>query len=738
MPDSQPQPQKLRVVPRVPGRRLLGNLVEFWRRPVGFLADAYHTHGSVFRFDLPTSHSVVIGGPDARDFLLADDRKPHTPQPGASPSESRCPMTRLGLFRPFSTEVGLAVFDAEGERHTQLRGLLRLPYSRQITAQFAPEMEQVVADVVADWTPGQSVDLFATSCQLALHAMMTVVTPIQMRQFTADIVKAGNRVMYTQFRLLPESTLKTPDYLKARARMAAIIDEAIERHQAGEFATEAKVHLIDACLQATNDNGDRMDLATTRAVCFYALAGTEIYMGRLVCFLVYELLKNRQYLQQVLAEIDSTEPNDDLSNAFRRMPHLRAAYLEALRCYPLIPGYSYVTTEATEVLGHAVQKGEQLVFAPYLGHYSHEHYANPTAFDASRHTQPRREFARSGFFVPFGVGRHACAAPGMVETVILSLVTGLLRRVDLQLERPSYQMNLRLDPLISPTEPLNVRVLGQRRPMPKNAAESFLAETGDFHRADQQPDWLEQLPHKQPEKVQKGHQLIDEGAHADTFFVLLEGTMSVWKQTAKGEERIATKEPGSCFGEIGLLKKIPRTASVRAETEALVLRFTAAEFEKLIGENDLTADDLRSLYYARHIKSLLKESLQGLSEAVAPQAMRWRPIAKGEYMFRQGEPSDAFYIIVEGTAEVLVERTSPDRATETKLVAKLGPGSFFGEIGILKAQPRGASVRAETPLKTLSIDREVFLATIREKPAALSDLALITCQRLLAQVQMEA
>ncbi|MFX8852538.1 hypothetical protein ABTM75_19570, partial [Acinetobacter baumannii] len=87
----------------------------------------------------------------------------------------------------------------------------------------------------------QSVDLLETTCLLSLQAMMAVVTPINMRDYTADIMKAGNRVMFTQFRLLPESTLKTPDYLHARERMKAIIDEAVARHAAGEFASDNEV-----------------------------------------------------------------------------------------------------------------------------------------------------------------------------------------------------------------------------------------------------------------------------------------------------------------------------------------------------------------------------------------------------------------------------------------------------------------------------------------------------------------
>ena len=93
--------------------------------------------------------------------------------------------------------------------------------------------------------------------------------------------------------------------------MRQIIDEAIARHKAGEFAAHSKIYMIDACLR-TGHGGDALDDKASRGVCFYALAGTEIYVGRLVGFLLYELLKNRRFLANVLSEIDSTERGSGL------------------------------------------------------------------------------------------------------------------------------------------------------------------------------------------------------------------------------------------------------------------------------------------------------------------------------------------------------------------------------------------------------------------------------------------
>ena len=715
---STPDTTSRREPPCVEGHPLIGNTLDFLEQPVGFFVDAYQRHGSVFRFNVPGERTTVIGGGLARELLLE--------KPG-------CPMHRRGLFRPFTEEVGVGVFDLEGETHERVRALLRLPYSRQTVSQFVPEIEEVVNRTIGFWNPNETHNLMDVSARLAIQAMMTVVTPINIQGWTDDFHNAGNRVMYAQFGLMPHAGLRTPGYLHARDRMRAVIDEVVERHTTGEFANDSKTYMVDSCLRATNATKDKLDPNAIRGICFYALAGSEIYIGRVVGFMIYELLKNRRFLENILAEIDSTKPGNDLRDSFRRMAHLRAAYLETLRCYPLIPGYSYYANEDMTVAGYHIDKGEKIVFAPYLAHFSHEHFPNPTAFNPERHMHQQREFANSKAFSPFGVGGHACIAPGMVETLALTIVTTLLRNTEMDLTHALKSVSHRLAPLLSPKDPIEIRVRGKRH-APDRSQSFSLAEAPDFSETVHRGDHI-RLPEKTPEIVPAGEWLIHQGAPADAFFILLEGSVSIWK---KGENEVDAQwvvnfGPGTSFGEIGLLKNVARTASVKAEEKSKVLRFSEEEFATLVGERDLTAHDLRSLYYSRYIRSMLRTSLSGISEAFAPESMSWKSFADGEVVFHQGDHADAFYIIVEGEAEV-----SATRGDTSVTLARLSAGEFFGELGILNSHPRNASVLARGELKTLCIERSVFLDTVASSPAALSDLALTVCQRLIADVRAES
>ena len=81
-----------------------------------------------------------------------------------------------------------------------------------------------------------------------------------------------------------------------------------------------------------------------------------------------------------------------------------------------------------------------------------------------------------------------------------------------------------------------------------------------------------------------------------------------------------------------------------------------------------------------------------------------RRFKQGEIIFRQGDPPDCLYAIGRGEAEVV--REDPVRG-ET-ILARLGPGEFFGEMGIIGNAPRMATVRAATDLEVLSIHRIHF------------------------------
>ena len=85
--------------------------------------------------------------------------------------------------------------------------------------------------------------------------------------------------------------------------------------------------------------------------------------------------------------------------------------------------------------------------------------------------------------------------------------------------------------------------------------------------------------------VAAGEAIIRQGDPADRFYVISRGTFRVTQRGAAGQPEKELREmgPDEVFGEIGLLQRSPRTATVTATTDGLLLALDGSEFLELVG-----------------------------------------------------------------------------------------------------------------------------------------------------------
>lgn len=88
------------------------------------------------------------------------------------------------------------------------------------------------------------------------------------------------------------------------------------------------------------------------------------------------------------------------------------------------------------------------------------------------------------------------------------------------------------------------------------------------------------------EDVAAGAPVVEQGDHGDRFYVVLSGMLNV-SQEGLGDRRVL--RPGEYFGEVALAMNIPRTATVRAITPAVVASCDRETFDELL--RPLFADD---------------------------------------------------------------------------------------------------------------------------------------------------
>ena len=84
--------------------------------------------------------------------------------------------------------------------------------------------------------------------------------------------------------------------------------------------------------------------------------------------------------------------------------------------------------------------------------------------------------------------------------------------------------------------------------------------------------------------VRQWTEVVKQGGPGDAMFLLLDGEVRVRVMIAGKERILVTLAPGEFFGEVALLDSGPRSADVVASKESLLLKISAAAFQKLIHE----------------------------------------------------------------------------------------------------------------------------------------------------------
>jgi CRP-like cAMP-binding protein len=99
-------------------------------------------------------------------------------------------------------------------------------------------------------------------------------------------------------------------------------------------------------------------------------------------------------------------------------------------------------------------------------------------------------------------------------------------------------------------------------------------------------------------------------------------------------------------------------------------------------------------------------------------------VPQGQHLADEGEYAYDLFIIEDGTAEVI---------QDGKTVAELGPGEFFGEMGVLERAPRNATVVAQTPMTLLTLSSWDVKRLESKSPESMKQLQDVIEKRRAAQ-----
>jgi len=191
--------------------------------------------------------------------------------------------------------------------------------------------------------------------------------------------------------------------------------------------------------------------------------------------------------------------------------------------------------------------------------------------------------------------------------------------------------------------------------------------------------------------VKVGEQVIKQGDDGNELYVVGSGQLRCTQLQPEASEPqfIKDYEAGEYFGELALLYNAPRAASITAVTDCILYSVDRECFNHVIKE---FAMKNRQIYEQFLSEVEVLQSLDNYERSKICDCLKVQIFEAGQKIISQGETGATFYLIVEGEAQAV--KLNPATNLEESVMDYL-PKMYFGELALIKDEPRAATVIAK-------------------------------------------
>ena len=188
-----------------------------------------------------------------------------------------------------------------------------------------------------------------------------------------------------------------------------------------------------------------------------------------------------------------------------------------------------------------------------------------------------------------------------------------------------------------------------------------------------------------------GDAVIRQNEDGNELYVVGSGQLRCTKLFPDSAEETFLKnyEPGEYFGELALLYNAPRAASITALGNATLYSLDRECFNHIVKESAVRN---RNIYEQFLAEVEVLHSLDQYERSKLCDCLKIQIFEPGQRVIRESERGDTFYIIIEGKAQAL--KINPATGKEEP-VWDYKEKMYFGELALLRDEPRAASIVAQ-------------------------------------------
>jgi CRP-like cAMP-binding protein len=232
--------------------------------------------------------------------------------------------------------------------------------------------------------------------------------------------------------------------------------------------------------------------------------------------------------------------------------------------------------------------------------------------------------------------------------------------------------------------------------------------------------------------VPAGHCVIREGEEGSEAYIVARGELEVFRSPGDDDKppiMLARLVSGALFGEMALLSRAPRAASVVATRPSILLVAKREALEVVAEGRPEVAVELAAHCRRRMVANLGRTS--PVLVAVPPnertmlvERFETRIYEKGEKLVTQGQEAAGLHLVASGQVAVVAHDGG-----ESVVLTSLSPGETVGEVALILRRKANADVIAVHPTVTLFLPREEFLSLIHDHPGVLHGLYMTAVRR---------
>lgn len=438
-----------------------GNLLRFFRDPIGYMAPLPKAHGAVVPFARGGAGPVLMREASETVFAFGAENAQAVYTQMAAFHSTRIP----GPPESRSFErLTAGLFSMNEDKHRQQRRLIQPAFHRQRLESYHRTMVDFTERAIEGWRAGDTVDVLGAMTALTLSVADKALfgrdpSPgalglgEQIQEVVDLAIHPGSLVPldlpFTPRRRLIQAAARTEEALRAviaekRARAAKGERQSGEgqsesgqsgERQSGESQSGGGLSgdddVLATLIAARDEEGEALsedELIGQMFILFFAGHDTTKSAAAWTLFLLSQhpdVLAS--VVEELRGELRGSAPRGD---QLARLPLLDRVIKEGLRLFPPAPFTGRLTTQPVALGGVEIPAGVEVMISPYCLHRDDDVYTSPQRFAPDRW----EKLAPTPFeYAPFGAGPRMCIGAGFATLELKIVLSILLQRFTFEL-----------------------------------------------------------------------------------------------------------------------------------------------------------------------------------------------------------------------------------------------------------------------------------------------------------------